>query len=165
MMLPFVGCNRSSPVAQGWQTSSGARAGGVEPGRASAVDSAIELSDRYAKLSDEATAMRIKNHELDTENQRLKTELKATQERFEKAQKDLNDVNNLLVEMRVELNNWKTDVLGFRGEIRDAQKAQLEALIKILKILGADVKADSLTPPEPDKTMPDSPAKEPEDKK
>ena len=41
------------------------------------------------------------------------------------------------------MNNWKTDILGFRDEIRDAETAQLEALLKILKVLGGEVKTKS----------------------
>ncbi len=36
------------------------------------------------------------------------------------------------------LNNWKNDVLGFREEMRSAQTAQLQALMKILKALGGE---------------------------
>ena len=42
-----------------------------------------------------------------------------------------------------ELSNSKTDILGFRDELRDADKAQLEALLKILKALGGEVKPAS----------------------
>ena len=45
--------------------------------------------------------------------------------------------------MRIELNNWKTDVLGFREEMRDAEIEQLRALLKILEILGGEVKPES----------------------
>ena len=44
-----------------------------------------------------------------------------------------------MLQTRIELNNWKNDVLGFRGEMQDAQKAQLEALLKILKLMGGEV--------------------------
>ena len=42
------------------------------------------------------------------------------------------------LEMHVELNQWKADVLGFRDEMRKAEAAQLQALGKILRILGAE---------------------------
>jgi chromosome segregation ATPase len=158
VMLPFAGCYRNAGVSQGWQTSSGG-------GRTTAVDSAIELTDKYTRLSEEAVTLRTKNQELETENQRLKTDLKVTQDRMEKAQKDLNEVNDLMVEMRLELNNWKSDVLGFRSEIRDAEKAQLEALVKILKILGAEPRTDLSTQSEPAKTAPTRPASVPEEHK
>jgi hypothetical protein len=45
--------------------------------------------------------------------------------------------------MRIELNNWKTSILGFRDEMRQADIAQLETLLKILKILGGEVTVQS----------------------
>jgi septal ring factor EnvC (AmiA/AmiB activator) len=158
-LLFFAGCDHMPGFGRGWQTSPAAGgANTLESPKTTAVDSAIELSDRYAKLSDETSALRMQNRNLEAENQRLKTDLKTTQDRLEKAQKDLNEVNDLLVEMRVELNNWKTDVLGFRGEMREAEKAQLEALIKILKILGAEIKTDSPAQPGPAKAVQAPPA-------
>jgi chromosome segregation ATPase len=152
VLLPFVGCYRTPGLSQSWQSEAGAgRANALESPKATAVDSAIELSDRYAKLSEEASGLRLQNKNLEAENQRLKTDLKVAQDQMEKAQKELSEVNDLLVEMRVELNNWKTDVLGFRGEMRESEKAQLEALVKILKMLGAEIKTSSPDNPEPAK--------------
>lgn len=107
------------------------------------VESAIELSKKYAKLSEEMAAQRQKNLELTAENRRLRERLKPCQDQLKQTQEELTAANDLLIEMRIELNNWKTDILGFRNEMRDAEKAQLEALLKILKILGGEVKAES----------------------
>jgi len=162
-LLAFAGCDNMPAIGQGWQPSpSTGSANAIESPKTTAVDSAIELSDRYAKLSDEASAMRLQNQNLEAENQRLKADLKVAQDRLEKAQKELNEVNDLLVAMRVELNNWKTDVLGFRGEMREAEKAQLEALVKILKMLGAEIKTDSPDNSEPTKTAQAASASVPE---
>jgi septal ring factor EnvC (AmiA/AmiB activator) len=147
VLLSFAGCDG----IQGFGRAGTGGADALESPRTTAVDSAIELSDRYAKLSDEASGLRLQNQNLEAENQRLKADLKTTQDQLGKAQKELNEVNDLLVEMRVELNNWKTDVLGFRGEMREAEKAQLEALVKILRMLGAEIKTDSPDNPEPAK--------------
>ena len=147
VLLPFAGCYRSEDRGRGWQldtppsqsNSTAARfssAGTQEP---TAVESAIALSDKYAKLSEEASALRQQKQNLDTENQRLKDELQSCRSRLEQTQKDLTEANDLLVEMRVELNNWKNDVLGYRDEMRDAEKAQLEALLKLLKLMGGEV--------------------------
>lgn len=103
-----------------------------------AVDSAIELSQNYAVLSEEASILRLKNQNLITENRNLKDSLATSQAELQQAQKELAEANELLQEMLIELNNWKTDVIGFRGEMRGAEKAQLEALLKILEILGAE---------------------------
>ena len=63
--------------------------------------------------------------------------------KLQQTQKELAEANDLLIEMRIELNNWKTDILGFRAEMRDAEKTQLEALLKILNVLGGEVKPES----------------------
>lgn len=108
-----------------------------------AVDSAIQLSQKYAKLSEDVVALRGQNQELLTENNRLKEQVTDLDTKLKQAQKELAEANDLLIEMRIELNNWKTDVLGFRNEIREAETAQLEALLQILKILGGESIAES----------------------
>jgi len=109
----------------------------------SAVESAIELSEKYARVSEEAAALRQRKEELIAKNLQLKDQLAAMDAQLQQTQKELNQANDLLIEMRIELNNWKTDILGFRGEIRNAEQAQLEALLKILEILGGEIKDES----------------------
>jgi len=104
------------------------------------VDSAVELSKRNAELLEQMTTLREQNQELAAENHELKKQIAALEPELEQAKRELNEANDLLIEMRVELNNWKADVLGFRNEIRDADKAQLTALIRILEVLGGEVK-------------------------
>ena len=107
-----------------------------------AVESAIDLSQKYAKVSEEAAILRQKSQNLAAENQQLKEQVTSLDSQLQQAKKELTEANNLLVEMRIELNNWKADVLGFRDEMRDASRAQIEALLKILKTLGGEVKTE-----------------------
>lgn len=100
-----------------------------------AVESAIQLSQRYAKLSEDAVLLRAQNQSLLAENNHFKEQVADLEAKLKQAQTELNEANNLLIETRVELNNWKADVLGFRDEMRQAETAQLEALLQILKIL------------------------------
>ena len=109
----------------------------------SAVESAIELSERYAKLSEDAAALRQQNQNIMAKNQQLNDQIVELEARLTQAQKELNEANELLIEMRIELNSWKSNILGFRDEMRDAQTAQLEALFKILKLLGGQVAVES----------------------
>jgi hypothetical protein len=62
---------------------------------------------------------------------------------LQQAHKELAEANSLLIDMRVELNNWKADILGFRNEMRNAETAQLETLLRILKVLGGQVTTES----------------------
>jgi chromosome segregation ATPase len=107
------------------------------------AQSAIELSKKYAELSQEATVLRQKNQDFNAKNNQLKDQVAILEAQLQQAQKELTEANDLLIEMRIELNNWKTDVLGFRGEMRDAEKAQLQALLKILEVLGGEAQVES----------------------
>lgn len=80
------------------------------PQNPTAVESAIELSGKYAKLSEEASVLR-------QENQQFKNRLTPLESQLQQTQKELNEANDLLIEMRIELNNWKADILGFRDEM------------------------------------------------
>jgi septal ring factor EnvC (AmiA/AmiB activator) len=107
------------------------------------VESAIELSDKYAKLSEAAAVVRQQNYELISKNKQIEDQLVAFEAQLRQTQKELTEANDILIEMRIELNNWKVDVLGFRDEMRDAETEQLRALLKILEILGGETKAES----------------------
>ncbi len=107
------------------------------------VESAVELSKKYAKLSAEAAVLRQENQDLITKNIQLKDQNAALRTQLQKTQKELTEANDLMIEMRIELNNWKTDILGFRDEMRDADSAQLQALLRILKILGGETKTEA----------------------
>ena len=58
--------------------------------------------------------------------------------KLEQAEKELSEANDLLVAMQRSLDNWKKDVLGFREEMRQAEEAQMKALVKVLSLLGAE---------------------------
>lgn len=113
------------------------------PQNPTAVQSAIEISEKYAKLSEEASALRQENQNLLTQNQNLKDRLTSVEGRLQQAQKELGEANDLLIEMRIELNNWKADILGFRDEMRQSDTEQLRALLKILEVLGGEIKLES----------------------
>ncbi len=113
------------------------------PQKPTVVESAMELSKEHAKLSEEAAVLRQKNRDLVARNQQLKDQVVSLEAQLQQTQRELSEANDLLITMRIELNNWKTDILGFRDEIRDAETAQLEALLKILKVLGGEVKTKS----------------------
>jgi len=152
LLTAFAGCDESrgkdaevrtevrpQPVA----AEAASRFKETEPSGKTAVESAIELSREHAKLSEEMVALRDQKRLLETENATLKQQLTETDAQLTQTRKELNEANDLLIEMRGELNNWKNDVIGFRDEMRDAERAQLEALLKILTILGGEVRAQT----------------------
>ncbi|HRS10850.1 MAG TPA: hypothetical protein P5068_07320 [Sedimentisphaerales bacterium] len=109
-----------------------------------AVESAIELSEKYARLSDQTIALREENQRLTADNEALLQQIAALEAKLKQTQKELGEANELLIEMLTELNTWKTNILGFRGEMREAAKAQLEALLKVLEILGGEADAANI---------------------
>ena len=134
----------SSPKSEKQQSESVAkRFQESAPQQSTVVASAMELSKEHAKLSEEAAVLRQENKDLTARNQQLKDQVVTLEAQLQQTQRELSEANDLLITMRIELNNWKTDILGFRDEIRDAETAQLEALLKILKVLGGEVKTKS----------------------
>jgi septal ring factor EnvC (AmiA/AmiB activator) len=109
-----------------------------EPASRTAVQSAMELSEKYARLSEELMSERLKSQAIEKENAELKQQLASLKPQLSQAHKELTEAGQLLLDMRIELGKWKQDVLGFREEMRHAQKAELEALVGIMKVLGAD---------------------------
>ena len=107
------------------------------------VESAMKLSGEYARLTHEAAILRQQNEDFIAQNRQLSEQVVSLDAQLQQAQKELAEANSLMIEMRVELNNWKTDILGFRNEMRNAETAQLETLLRILKVLGGQVTSES----------------------
>ena len=119
------------------------------------VQSALMWSQKYEELSAKTEKLREQNNARFLENTDLKRKLSELQAELDRTKTELGEANAFLQEMQLELTKWKADVLGFRDEIRNAQAAQLQALTKILRILGAE-------PIEP--TEPESQTRQPANK-
>jgi septal ring factor EnvC (AmiA/AmiB activator) len=104
-----------------------------------AVESTLIWSEKYTKLTEQMEQVQKKNFDLAEENRALSNQATKLQTQLDQAQKELGEANNLLIDMQKELTNWKTDVLGFRDEMRKSQRAQIEALTHIITILGGEV--------------------------
>lgn len=104
----------------------------------SAVERALEWSEKYQQLSIETAKLREENTELKLTNRDLQSKIENLQLQLDQAKAELEDANKFLADLQLELTKWKRDVLGFRDEIKTAQAAQLKALAKILRLLGAE---------------------------
>ena len=113
-----------------------------DPQSPTVVESAMKLSSEYSRLTQEAALLRQQNEDLIAKNRQLNEQAVSLEAQLRQTQKELTQANDLLIEMRIELNNWKSDILGFRDEMRNAETAQLETLLRILKILGGQVTAE-----------------------
>jgi len=109
-----------------------------ETEQADAVQSALMWSDKYEDLSAKAEKLREEKSTLVLENSALKHKLAQLAAELDRAKTELSEANTFLHQMQIELTKWKSDVLGFRDEMRNAQAAQLEALQRVLRILGAE---------------------------
>jgi hypothetical protein len=102
------------------------------------VESSMLLSEKYAALAVDSEKLRQENKRLTDENVALNGKVVKLQADYDQASKELKEANSMAIDLRIELNNWKNNVLGFRDEMRESQKAQLEALVKIMQLLGGE---------------------------
>lgn len=133
-LVTFTGCdpiNNSAQSLQANQQSSIAKRFETPQEEAkSAVQSAVEISQKYTELAEQTAQLKQAKTDLEKENLELKTQVTALQKELEQTQKELTEANDMMLEMRVELNNWKNNVLGFRDEMMQAEKAELELSCK-----------------------------------
>jgi hypothetical protein len=106
------------------------------------VESSLLLSEKYAAIAVEGEKIRQENKRLTDENVELAKNNTKLQAELDQTAKELKEANSMLIDMRVEINNWKNNVLGFRDEMRTSQKAQLEALLRIMQLLGGESRKD-----------------------
>ncbi len=125
-----------------------------------AVDMALQWAKRCSDLSQQLQQENGRGRVLQQENAKFKQQVAKLQTNLSTAEKELRDANLMLMDLQKQLEGWKTNVLGFRKEMRQAQEVELKALYKILKLLGGEVvqtagTADVGTRPAPQETSGD----------
>ncbi|KPK86767.1 MAG: hypothetical protein AMJ81_00455 [Phycisphaerae bacterium SM23_33] len=100
------------------------------------VKTALMWADKAKQAMDTVVRLQADNRGLEDRNKRLLEQVAGLQGELAQAQKELRDANELLLEMRQDLDRWKTNVLGFREELRAAHQAQLEAMRQVIILLG-----------------------------
>ena len=113
-----------------------------------AVQGALVWSQKYSQAIEKLVVAQQENRDLQQKTRELAAQMVKLQAEHSQSQKELYDANLMLVELRQELEKWKKDVLGFRQEIRSSQEAQLEALSKVLRLLGGEVAQPTTQPSE-----------------
>lgn len=114
------------------------------PSGKTAVESAVEMSKKNTELFEQMASLQRESHDMIAENRRLKERVAVLEPELAQVKKELEEANDLLIDMTIELNNWKMQILGFQEEMRDADTEQLRALLKILKVLGGEINTDAL---------------------
>lgn len=104
----------------------------------SAVDAALEWAQKYAEVSAKRDLLEEENRKLMQQNQAFQRQIDQMKLQLGQAESELGEANAMLLELRDELNRWKSNVLGFRDEMRQAQTAQIEAMHKILVLIGGE---------------------------
>ena len=129
------------PVVAAGQSDESMQRRFIDPAESSgsAVDTAVMWANRYDELSKKTEKLREENQKYALENVGLKQKVSRLETELAQAQTELDEANIFLGQMQVELVKWKSDVLGFRDEMRKAQSVQLQALTRIMKILGAEM--------------------------
>jgi septal ring factor EnvC (AmiA/AmiB activator) len=132
---------RNDPVAGGsYMNDTAVR--DPETGSRDALTIANDWADKYAKAAKELIAERDRRHELEQENKTLQAQIAQLKKEMGKYQQELQDANAMMVSMKKDLEQWRTNVLGFRQEMMASQAAILESQRKILIFLGAEEVGD-----------------------
>lgn len=140
LRMPRMGVGSGTVVDAGDATRAMERRfGGTESPADNAAESALAMSQKYQELSLETEQLRQENVSFKVENDSLTRQIADLEVQLESTRNELSESNEFMQQMHVELGKWKSDVLGYRDEMRSAQVAELEALKKILKILGAEL--------------------------
>lgn len=120
----------------------------VEPPKSSetAVENALQWAAQYREASEKLAVLQQEKRDLLEKQQKTQEQVARLQGELTAAQTQLKDANAMLQDMRSELEKWKKDVLGFRDEMREAQKAQMDALAKVLRLLSSELPAGPSAP-------------------
>jgi len=115
----------------------------VEPDAKAASDTAVEnalaWSEKYARAVEQLARRQEENRKLAEKNRNLQDEIASLQGELDQTRQELTEANDLLIDVRRANEEWKQSVLGYRDEMRKAHGAELEALHKVLRLLGGEV--------------------------
>ena len=135
LLAPKDGANPGGGVTYLRDTSVKSETGSEGGG---AVEDALKWSEKYSRVIEELVRTQQQKQQVEDQNRKAAADLAKLHADMEQYKKELGEANTMMLEMRQELDKWKSNVLGFRDEMRKAQTAQLDALRKILELLGGE---------------------------
>ena len=112
-----------------------------KPAAPTAVENALVWSEKYSRAMEQLAAERKKNRELEEEKRALQAQIGDLHAELARAQQELEEANTLLIDVRAENEKWRANILGYRDEMRRSHLTELEALAKVLKLLGGELPA------------------------
>ncbi len=139
---PPVKVTENAPAAKPAASPSAAPA---EAEGETAVDKALMWAQRCQAANEQVSHLQQENQALAQKNQTLQEQVNKARQELDQLNRELADANTMMVDVRKELDRWRASVLGFRQEIREAQQTQLEALAKIMKMLGGEMNVQPTT--------------------
>jgi septal ring factor EnvC (AmiA/AmiB activator) len=154
LAFSLTGCNRmrtaevNHPSHTSADNATTARFQEPETSHATLIESAVELSDKYAQLSKKNTELQQLNQGLQQENAQLKDNIQSWKTQLKQGEAQLDESNRLVMDLNGELQVWKKDILGFRSEMRSAATAQINALMKIMNAMGVEASSEPPVPVE-----------------
>jgi len=110
-----------------------------------AVDIAARLSEKYGQAVEQLNQLQEKHRSLLEKEKGSQQQISKLQSDIARAEKELTEANVMLKEMQGELKKWKEDVLGFRSEMRQSQKALLEGVTRLHVLISGGVAMESPT--------------------
>ncbi len=123
-----------------------------------AVESALAWSEKYSRAVEQLSRQQQEAHKLAEEKRQLNQKIAALEAELAQTRQELQEANDLLLDVRRANQRWKTDVLGYRDELRQAHEAELTALYKVLRLLGGEVPASTPTAGPADQAPPEASA-------
>ncbi|MFW6132402.1 MAG: hypothetical protein ACOC8F_00790 [Planctomycetota bacterium] len=104
----------------------------------SAVDSAMVWARKYTEATEKIVQLEKDNRAMEAEKHSLEQRIAALEADLEDARAQIADADEMIRAVREENRKWKQNVLGFRQEFMDAQRAMLDYQVRIIKLLGGE---------------------------
>ena len=134
----LVGC--TPPPQQAYpQPQATIPGAGMAAGPGGGGPRAVPIRAQLINQQNECIKLLKKNQELSQANRQLTAENKKLTANLAQTTGELTDANATLADLTKELAKWKKDVLGFREEMRVAQRAQLGLMKKLIVLFGGEI--------------------------